>query len=94
MSKALGMVETRSLVGAIQAADTMLKTAEVELIDFHYVGSGVVSVMVNGDVAAVNSAVENGKYAAGEISEIIFTNVIPSPNSEVGKMIKLQRSKG
>ncbi|MBN4050913.1 MAG: carboxysome shell protein [Alkaliphilus sp.] len=87
MRKSIGMVETRSLVGAIQAADAMTKSADVKIINFTVVGSGIVSVIVEGDVAAVQSAVENGVLEAGKISEIISYNVIPSPNSEVDKMI-------
>ena len=79
MRKSIGMVETRSLVGAIQAADAMTKSADVKIINFTVVGSGIVSVIVEGDVAAVQSAVENGVLEAGKISEIISYNVIPSP---------------
>ncbi|MGV8146147.1 MAG: BMC domain-containing protein [Alkaliphilus sp.] len=88
MRKSIGMVETRSLVGAIQAADAMTKSADVKIINFTVVGSGIVSVIVEGDVAAVQSAVENGVLEAEKISEIISFNVIPSPNSEVDKMIR------
>lgn len=88
MKKSIGMVETRSLVGAIQAADAMTKAADVKIINFTVVGSGIVSVIVEGDAAAVQSAVENGVLEAEKISEIISFNVIPSPNSEVDKMIR------
>lgn len=88
MKKSIGMVETRSLVGAIQAADAMTKAADVKIINFTVVGSGIVSVIVEGDVAAVQSAVENGVLEAEKISEIVSFNVIPSPNSEVDKMIR------
>ncbi|MCD5414737.1 MAG: BMC domain-containing protein [Clostridiales bacterium] len=87
MRKSIGMVETRSLVGAIQAADAMTKSADVKIINFTVVGSGIVSVIVEGDVAAVQSAVGNGVLEAEKISEIISYNVIPNPNSEVDKMI-------
>ncbi|HLR36346.1 MAG TPA: BMC domain-containing protein [Tissierellales bacterium] len=86
MRKALGFVETRSLVGALEAADTMSKTANVKVHDFKFVGSGVVSVIVSGDVAAVKAAVENGRESAEKISEIISANVIPRPHEEVDKI--------
>jgi ethanolamine utilization protein EutM len=86
MRKAIGMVETRSLVGAIEAADTMVKAANVEIMDFQFVGSGLVSVTVAGDVGAVKAAVENAKIKAAEVSEVVSTNVIPRPHDEVDKM--------
>ena len=67
MRKALGSVETRSLVGALEAADVMVKTADVTLASLNYVGSGIVAAVVEGDVAAVKAAVENGSAAAGRI---------------------------
>lgn len=87
MREAIGMVETRSLVGAIEAADTMLKTANVKIIDFQFVGSGLVSVTVSGEVAAVQSAVENGRIHAEKIAEVISSNVIPRPHEEVDKIL-------
>lgn len=87
MKQALGFIETRSLVAAIQAADTMLKSADVTIVDFNYVGSGIVAVVVAGEVAAVQAAVENGKESAEQLAEIISTNVIARPHEEVGKMI-------
>lgn len=88
MKQALGMVETRSLVAAIQAADTMVKSANVKIVDFEFVGSGIVSVMVEGEVAAVKAAVENAKETASQIAEIISTNVIPRPHTEVDKILE------
>lgn len=85
--KALGTVEVKSLIGAIQAADTMLKSADVELVDIDIVGSGIVCAIIRGDVAAVNAAVENGKEAASKIGEIISTNVIARPHDEVSKIL-------
>ncbi|MEG2291349.1 MAG: BMC domain-containing protein [Romboutsia sp.] len=85
--KALGIVEVKSLIGAIQAADTMLKSADVELVDIDFVGSGIVAAIVRGDVAAVNAAVENGKDSASKIAEIISTNVIARPHDEVSKIL-------
>lgn len=80
------MVETRSLVAAIEAADTMVKSANVKIMDFQLVGSGLVSVTVTGDVAAVTAAVENAKLKAGEVAEVVSANVIPRPHDEVDKL--------
>lgn len=85
--KALGIVEVRSMIGAIQAADTMLKSADVDLVDINLVGSGIVAAIVRGDVAAVNAAVENGQESASKIAEIISTNVIARPHDEVSKIL-------
>jgi ethanolamine utilization protein EutM len=85
--KALGIVEVKSLIGAIQAADTMLKSADVELVDIDLVGSGIVAAIVRGDVSAVNAAVENSKDSASKIAEIISTNVIARPHDEVSKIL-------
>ncbi|GFN36797.1 BMC domain-containing protein [Tepidimicrobium xylanilyticum] len=86
MKEAIGMVETRSLVGAIQAADAMTKAANVKILDFHFVGSGLVAVVVTGDVAAVKAAVESGKEEAAKVAEVVSTNVIPRPHDEVDKI--------
>lgn len=86
MKEAIGMVETRSLVGAIEATDAMLKSANVSIMDFRIVGSGLVNVTVTGEVAAVTSAVENGKLRAEELAEVISANVIPRPHDEVDKL--------
>ena len=88
MKQALGLIETRSLVAAIQAADTMVKSAAVKIIDFNYVGSGIVAVVVSGEVAAVKAAVDNGRAAAEELAEIISTNVIARPHDEVDKLLE------
>ncbi|CEH34607.1 Microcompartment protein, bacteria [Romboutsia lituseburensis] len=85
--KALGIVEVKSMIGAIQAADTMLKSADVDLVDINLVGSGIVAAIVKGDVAAVNAAVENGEESASKIAEIISTNVIARPHDEVSKIL-------
>ncbi|CCQ98022.1 putative carboxysome-like ethanolaminosome structural protein, ethanolamine utilization protein [[Clostridium] ultunense Esp] len=86
MKEAIGMVETRSLVGAIQAADAMVKAANVKVLDFQFVGSGLVAVTVTGDVAAVKAAVESGEEEAAKVAEVISTNVIPRPHDEVDKI--------
>jgi len=87
MKQALGMIETRSLVAAIQAADTMVKSADVKIIDLNYVGSGIISVIISGEVAAVQAAVANGRETAEQLAEIISSNVIPRPHEEVSKII-------
>ena len=77
MMEALGMVETRGLVAAIEAADAMVKAANVVLIGSEKIGSGLVSVMVRGDVGAVKAAVEAGSAAAHSLGEVVATHVIP-----------------
>ncbi|WP_432407259.1 BMC domain-containing protein [Wukongibacter sp. M2B1] len=86
MRQAIGFFEIRSKVAAIQAADTMLKTADVSIKDFNLVGSGVISVIIEGDVAAVKAAIENAKATAGNMAEVISVNVIPRPNEELDKL--------
>ena len=85
--EALGMVETRGLVAAIEAADAMVKAANVVLIGTEKIGSGLVSVMVRGDVGAVKSAVEAGGAAACRLGEVIATHVIPRPHNDVEKIL-------
>jgi ethanolamine utilization microcompartment shell protein EutS len=85
--EALGMVETRGLVAAIEAADAMLKAANVELVGTEKIGSGLVSVMVRGDVGAVKAAVEAGGSSAQKLGEIIATHVIPRPHADVEKVL-------
>ena len=85
--EALGMVETRGLVAAIEAADSMLKAANVELVGTEKIGSGLVSVMVRGDVGAVKAAVEAGGASAQKLGEIVATHVIPRPHGDVEKIL-------
>ena len=85
--EALGMIETRGLVASIEAADTMLKAANVVLVGTEKIGSGLVTVMVRGDVGAVKSAVESGAEAAGRLGELVATHVIPRPHSDVEKIL-------
>jgi len=85
--EALGMVETRGLVAAIEAADAMLKAANVVLVGTEKIGSGLVSVMVRGDVGAVNAAVQAGGTTAAKLGEIIATHVIPRPHADVEKIL-------
>jgi ethanolamine utilization protein EutM len=89
---ALGMVETRGLVGAIEASDAMVKAANVVLIGSEYVGGGFVTVMVRGDVGAVKAATDAGAAAAKRIGDLVSVHVIPRPHGDV-EMI-LPKSKG
>ena len=82
-ANALGMVETKGLVGAIEAADAMVKAANVTLIGKQQVGAGLVTVMVRGDVGAVKAATDAGAAAAENVGELISVHVIPRPHSEV-----------
>jgi len=81
--EALGMVETRGLVAAIEAADAMCKAANVTLIGTEKIGSGLVTVMVRGDVGAVKSSVEAGSASASKLGELVATHVIPRPHTDV-----------
>ena len=87
MMEALGMVETRGLVAAIEAADAMVKAANVVLLGSEKIGSGLVSVMVRGDVGAVKAAVEAGSAAAAGLGEVVATHVIPRPHADVEKLL-------
>lgn len=81
--EALGMVETRGLTAAIEAADAMVKAAEVVLIGTEKIGSGLVTVMVRGDVGAVKAATEVGSSAAAKLGELVAVHVIPRPHHDV-----------
>lgn len=85
--QALGMIETRGLVAAIEAADAMLKAANVELVGTEKIGSGLVSVMVCGDVGAVKAAVDAGAARSAALGEVIATHVIPRPHGDVEKIL-------
>ncbi len=85
--EALGMVETRGLVAAIEAADAMVKAANVTLIGTEKIGSGLVSVMVRGDVGAVKAATDAGQAAASQLGEIVAVHVIPRPHADVEKIL-------
>ena len=87
--EALGMIETRGLVAAIEAADAMLKAANVVLIGTEKIGSGLVSVMVRGDVGAVKAATEAGSSAASKLGELVAVHVIPRPHSDVEKILPM-----
>lgn len=87
MSEALGMVETKGLVGAIEAADAMVKAANVILIGYEKIGSGLVTVMVRGDVGAIKAATDSGAAAAQKVGEVISVHVIPRPHADVEKIL-------
>ena len=87
MLEALGMVETRGLTAAIEAADAMVKAANVSLIGTEKIGSGLVTVMVRGDVGAVKAAVESGAASASRLGELVATHVIPRPHADVEKIL-------
>jgi len=85
--ESLGMIETRGLVGAIEAADSMVKAANVVLIGYEKIGSGLVTVMVRGDVGAVKAATDAGAAAAKRVGEVISVHVIPRPHSDVERIL-------
>ena len=87
MRKSIGSIETKGLVAAMQAADTMVKAADVSIVDIDIVGSALVAVVVCGEVAAVNAAVEAAVQVASQFGEIIATAVLARPHEEVEKML-------
>lgn len=87
MADALGMVETRGLIGAIEAADAMVKAANVVLSGKEYIGAGYVTVLVRGDVGAVKAATDAGAAAARRVGELVSVHVIPRPHAEVERVL-------
>jgi microcompartment protein CcmL/EutN len=85
--EALGMIETRGLVGAVEAADAMVKAANVHLIGQRLSGAGLVTVMVRGDVGAVKAAVDAGTAAANRVGEVVSTHVIPRPHGDTESIL-------
>jgi ethanolamine utilization protein EutM len=85
--EALGMIETKGLVAAIEAADAMVKAANVQLVGKEIVGGGIVTVLVRGDVGAVKAATEAGSEAAQRVGELLAVHVIPRPNGEVESIL-------
>jgi len=83
MKEALGLIETRGLVGAIEAADAMVKAANVKLVGTERIGHGLVTVMVRGDVGAVKAATEAGSDAVRRVGELVSVHVIPRPHADV-----------
>jgi ethanolamine utilization protein EutM len=85
--EALGMIETMGLIGAVEAADAMVKAANVVLVGKEFIGAGYVTVMVRGDVGAVKAATDAGAAAARRVGELVSVHVIPRPHAEVEKII-------
>ena len=85
--EALGLVETKGLIGSVEAADAMVKAANVVLIGKEYIGAGYVTVMVRGDVGAVKAATDAGAAAARRVGELVSVHVIPRPHGEVEKIL-------
>ena len=85
--EALGMIETKGLIGSIEAADAMVKAANVVLVGKEYIGAGYVTVFVRGDVGAVKAATDAGAAAARRVGELVSVHVIPRPHSEVEKIL-------
>ncbi|MDR3183113.1 MAG: BMC domain-containing protein [Planctomycetaceae bacterium] len=85
--EALGMIETKGFIPLVEATDAMVKAANVEFLGWDNVGSGLVSVFVTGDVAAVKAATDAGASAAGRIGEVISVQVIPRPHSDIIKVL-------
>lgn len=85
--QALGMIETKGLITMIEAGDAMLKAANVELLGWQKIGSGFVSIMVLGDVAAVKAATDAGAAAAAKVGEVLTVQVIPRPHGDLGKVL-------
>lgn len=92
--EALGMIETKGLIGAIEAADAMVKAANVELIGSEKIGSGLVTVMVRGDVGAVKAATEAGAQAAKRVGEVVSVHVIPRPHTDTEAMLPKRQKAG
>lgn len=91
-TNSLGMIETKGLIGAIEAADAMVKSANVQLVGKEHVGGGLVTVMVRGDVGAVKAATDAGAAAAEKVGELISVHVIPRPHTEVDAILPKGRA--
>ena len=87
MNDALGMIETKGFIGSVEAADAMVKSANVQLVGYKQIGSGLVTVLVRGDVGAVKSATDAGAAAANQVGEVVSVHVIPRPHSDVEKIL-------
>ncbi len=85
--EALGMIETNGLIGSIEAADAMVKAANVVLVGKEYIGAGYVTVLVRGDVGAVKAATDAGAAAARRVGELVAAHVIPRPHAEVERIL-------
>ena len=91
--EALGMVETKGLTALVEASDAMVKSANVTLLGWQKIGSGLVTAMVVGDVAAVKAAVDAGAAAAGRVGEVIGVQVIPRPHEDLGAILPVAGKK-
>jgi len=87
LKEALGMIETRVFISAVEGADAMVKAADVRLVSWKKVGAGLVSVLIKGDVGAVKAATEAGAAAAGRVGEVVTVHVIPRPHTDVEKAL-------
>lgn len=87
MNNALGLIETKGLVAAIEAGDAMVKSANVTLVGTEKIGSGLVTIMVRGDVGAVKAAIDAGTAAAQKVGEVVSTHVIPRPHTDVERIL-------
>jgi microcompartment protein CcmL/EutN len=92
MGEALGMIETKGLVGLVEASDAMVKAANVQLVGWEKIGAGYVTAMVRGDVAAVKAATEVGAAAAAKVGELISVHVIPRPHSSLEDILPVGKS--
>lgn len=92
MGEALGMIETKGLVGLVEASDAMVKAANVQLVGWEKIGAGYVTAMVRGDVAAVKAATEVGAAAAAKVGELIAVHVIPRPHSSLEDILPVGKS--
>lgn len=92
MKQALGLIETKGLVGAIEAADAMVKAANVTLVGKEKIGHGLVTVMVRGDVGAVKAATQSGAEAARRVGEVVSVHVIPRPHEDVETLLALKKA--
>ncbi|HEV8253387.1 MAG TPA: ethanolamine utilization microcompartment protein EutM [Vicinamibacteria bacterium] len=92
MGEALGMIETRGFVAMVEAADAMVKAAKVTLVGFEKIGSGYVTVLVRGDVAAVKAATDAGAAAARRVGELVSVHVIPRPHANVEEVLPIGKA--
>jgi|TARA_B110000116_G_scaffold226759_1_gene207336 microcompartment protein CcmL/EutN len=92
MGEALGMIETKGLVGLVEASDAMVKAANVQLVGWEKIGAGYVTAMVRGDVAAVKAATDAGAAAAAKVGELISVHVIPRPHSSLEDILPIGKS--
>ncbi|HAA74209.1 TPA: ethanolamine utilization microcompartment protein EutM [Candidatus Latescibacteria bacterium] len=92
MGEALGMIETKGLVGLIEASDAMVKAANVQLVGWEKIGAGFVTAMVRGDVAAVKAATDAGAAAAGKVGELVSVHVIPRPHSSLEDILPVGKN--